>query len=106
MVNGTTKNHPPSKLAISNSLCLSSDLTSWPSPGCPEVSCLRSQVNKTETQYAFAMITKAGVQANQVIAGLPLYGRSFKMAEAGCTGPDCHFTGPASGAIKGECTDT
>ncbi|GLI79232.1 glucan endo-1,3-alpha-glucosidase agn1 [Penicillium ochrochloron] len=38
--------------------------------------------------------------------GLPLYGRSFKLVEAGCTGPDCHFTGPLSGATPGICTDT
>lgn len=81
-------------------------LTVVKSPGCPTGGCLRSQVNKTETAYALSMITKAGVPAKQVIMGLPLYGRSFKLAEAGCTGPDCHFTGPLSGATPGVCTDT
>lgn len=52
------------------------------------------------------MITKAGVEAKQVVVGLPLYGRSFEMAQAGCKGPECHFTGPASGAEEGECTQT
>ncbi|KAJ5195437.1 uncharacterized protein N7498_008875 [Penicillium cinerascens] len=74
--------------------------------GCPAGGCLRSQVNKTETAYALSMITKAGVPAKQIIMGLPLYGRSFKLAEAGCTGPNCHFTGPLSGATLGVCTNT
>ncbi|PYI16968.1 glycoside hydrolase, partial [Aspergillus violaceofuscus CBS 115571] len=75
-------------------------------PGCPNGGCLRSQVNKTETEYALSMITKAGVPAKQVVAGLAMYGRSFKMAEANCTGPECLFTGPDSGADAGECTQT
>lgn len=41
----------------------------------------------------------------KVVAGLPLYGRSFKMEDPDCTGPDCHFSGPESGATKGKCTD-
>jgi chitinase len=52
------------------------------------------------------MITKAGVPSKKVVAGLPLYGRSFKMKDPNCTGPDCHFTGPESGATKGICTNT
>ncbi|PYH86435.1 glycoside hydrolase [Aspergillus uvarum CBS 121591] len=75
-------------------------------PGCPNGGCLRSQVNKTETEYALSMITKAGVPAKQVVAGLAMYGRSFKMAEANCTEPECLFTGPDSGADAGECTQT
>jgi hypothetical protein len=46
------------------------------------------------------------VNANQVVAGLALYGRSFEMENTSCTGPECHFTGPLSGATKGACTDT
>ncbi|KAJ5765052.1 glycoside hydrolase [Penicillium odoratum] len=75
-------------------------------PGCPDGGCLRSQVNKTETAYALSMITKAGVKSNKVIAGLPLYGRSFEMANTSCTGPECRFTGPNSGADEGICTQT
>jgi hypothetical protein len=39
---------------------------------------------------------------------MPLYGRSFKMAEAGCTGPDCFFLGNnrTSYAAEGVCTGT
>jgi hypothetical protein len=68
--------------------------------------CLRSQVNLTETQYSLAMITKAGVPSNKVIVGVTSYGRSFKMASAGCYGPDCFYTGSKihSDAKEGKCT--
>ncbi|PGH10677.1 hypothetical protein AJ80_07433 [Polytolypa hystricis UAMH7299] len=80
----------------------------WSTPGCEEGNCLRSHVNKTETESALIMITKAGVPSHKVFAGISSYGRSFKMAEAGCTGPDCQFTGSAnvSDAAGGPCTDT
>ncbi|PYI03570.1 glycoside hydrolase [Aspergillus sclerotiicarbonarius CBS 121057] len=74
--------------------------------GCPDGGCLRSQVNKTETAYALSMITKAGVPAKKVVPGLALYGRSFQMENSSCSGPECHFTGPSSGAEPGPCTET
>ncbi|PTD02778.1 Killer toxin subunits alpha/beta [Fusarium culmorum] len=74
--------------------------------GCAFGNCLRSQVNLTETQYSLAMITKAGVPSNKVIVGVTRYGRSFKMASAGCYGPDCFYTGSKihSDAKEGKCT--
>ncbi|KAG2027031.1 hypothetical protein GB937_000767 [Aspergillus fischeri] len=80
----------------------------WTSPGCPSGNCLRSHVNETETKDALSMITKAGVPSNKVVVGVASYGRSFKMAEAGCTGPICKFTGTSriSNAAKGRCTET
>ncbi|KAI0191619.1 hypothetical protein F4808DRAFT_476023 [Astrocystis sublimbata] len=74
--------------------------------GCPKGNCLRSHVNKTETEYALAMITKAGLPSTKVVPGLALYGRSFKMSSKDCKGPLCSFTGKESGATKGLCTDT
>ncbi|KAM6532558.1 hypothetical protein FSOLCH5_001982 [Fusarium solani] len=67
-----------------------------------------AQVNLTETQYSLAMITKAGVPSNKVIVGVTSFGRSLKMAEAGCYGPECLYTGDRlnSDAKKGKCTDT
>ncbi|KAH7317126.1 hypothetical protein B0I35DRAFT_461621 [Stachybotrys elegans] len=78
----------------------------WAFEDCPGAACLRSHVNRTETRNALSMITKAGVPSNKIIVGLPLYGRSFQMAAAGCHGPDCSFTGPESGATPGRCTET
>ncbi|KAH7014604.1 chitinase [Microdochium trichocladiopsis] len=82
----------------------------WASPGCPQGSCLRSQVNITETNYALALITKAGVPSSKVIVGVTSYGRSFRMADPSCRGPQCLFVGHAgedgSQATPGRCTAT
>ena len=78
----------------------------WSQEGCLAGNCLRSHVNLTETGYALAMVTKAGVPADKVFVGISNYGRSFKMTKAGCTGPTCTFVGPESAAKKGRCTDT
>ncbi|KAL2120204.1 hypothetical protein VTJ04DRAFT_4230 [Mycothermus thermophilus] len=75
-------------------------------PGCPTGNCLRSHVNLTETELALAMITKAGVPANKIVVGTAGYGRSFKMVDPNCTGPNCRFTGPNSTADEGPCTRT
>lgn len=79
---------------------------SFVNPGCENGNCLRSHVNLTETEYALAMITKAGVPANKVVVGIASYGRSFGMQDPSCTGPSCLFTGPNSTAVPGDCTDT
>ncbi|KAJ3486994.1 hypothetical protein NLG97_g6507 [Lecanicillium saksenae] len=80
----------------------------WSSEGCPGGNCLRSHVNLTETTTALAMITKAGVPSNKIYVGEASYGRSFKMSQEGCDGPDCTFTGDRlhSDAAKGTCTNT
>lgn len=54
------------------------------------------------------MITKAGMPSRKVIVGVTSYGRSFRMAQAGCTGPMCTFTGTnkISNASPGRCTGT
>lgn len=75
----------------------------WSSAGCDDGNCLRSHINSTETKNTLAMITKAGVPSHKVVVGITSYGRSFHMAKAGCTGPDCKFTGSSteSNAIPG-----
>ena len=42
-------------------------------PGCPNGNCLRSQTNQTETAFALSMLTKAGVAANKIMLGQPLF---------------------------------
>lgn len=59
------------------------------------------------THYHF-IVTKAGASSNKIMVGESSYGRSFKMAEKGCTGPECFFTGTRmeSDAKPGRCTGT
>ncbi|KAL6161323.1 hypothetical protein ACJBU6_00443 [Exserohilum turcicum] len=54
------------------------------------------------------MITKAGADSGKVVVGVSSYGRSFKMAQAGCDSESCLFTGSprVSDAYKGRCTNT
>lgn len=73
-------------------------------PGCPAGDCLRSHVNSTETEYALAMITKAGAPTKKLMVGVSSYGRSFEMTTPGCTGPMCTYT--EGGAAEGRCTAT
>ncbi|ETS82692.1 hypothetical protein PFICI_04568 [Pestalotiopsis fici W106-1] len=84
-------------------------LNSWSQDGCETGNCLRSHVNLTETYYALSMITKAGVPSYLITVGVSSYGRSFKMAEAGCTGPECFYlanSDNSSMAAEGMCTVT
>ena len=74
--------------------------------GCPAGSCLRSHVKLTETNYALAMIIKAGVPTRKLSVSVSSYDRSFKMTQPGCTDPMCTFTEPTSGAKKGRWTKT
>jgi chitinase len=77
-------------------------------PGCPAGNCLRSHVNKTETHDAMVMITKAGVEAQQIVIGVSSYGRSFRMNDASCSGPFCTYSGDKnhSMAYAAPCTST
>jgi GH18 family chitinase len=78
----------------------------WSDPGCPGGSCLRSDINVTETINALVMITKAGVPSNKVIVGVTSYGRAYGMTTPGCWTEMCTFQGPASTAEAGSCTGT
>ncbi|KAK3295828.1 glycoside hydrolase superfamily [Chaetomium fimeti] len=73
--------------------------------GCPGGNCLRSHVNLTETDYALAMVTKAGVPSDKIVVGLASYGRSFKMADRNCRAdPMCRYLGPDERGYVGRCT--
>ncbi|KAF2663433.1 glycoside hydrolase [Microthyrium microscopicum] len=78
----------------------------WAQSGCPSGNCLRSHLNLTETFHGLSMITKSGVPASKILVGVTSYGRSFNMAQAGCDGPMCTFTGTKdmSEAKPGNCT--
>ncbi|KAF3003978.1 hypothetical protein E8E14_006528 [Neopestalotiopsis sp. 37M] len=80
----------------------------WAQSGCKAGNCLRSHVNETEVELALAMVTKAGVPSTKIMVGESSYGRSFNMATAGCTGPECTYTGSGttSDATPGRCTNT
>ncbi|PVH83223.1 carbohydrate-binding module family 24 protein [Cadophora sp. DSE1049] len=75
---------------------------------CPSGKCIRSHVNLTETRNCLAIITKAGVPNNKIFVGEASYGRAFHMAQDGCWGPTCDFTGSrtVSDANPGRCTKT
>ncbi|KAF2729337.1 glycoside hydrolase family 18 protein [Polyplosphaeria fusca] len=74
---------------------------------CPSGKCIRSHVNLTETRNSLSIITKAGVPNNKIFVGESSYGRSFHMAQDGCWGPMCEFTGSRthSDAAPGRCTN-
>ncbi|KAK1833707.1 hypothetical protein QBC39DRAFT_254113 [Podospora conica] len=80
----------------------------WSMDGCMEGNCLRSHVNMTQTNSALSMITRAGMPSHKVIVGVTSYGRSFRMHQPGCVGPDCRFIGTNkfSYAAPGRCTGT
>ncbi|KAI8623901.1 glycoside hydrolase superfamily [Xylariaceae sp. FL1651] len=65
----------------------------WTSPGCTTGNFLRSHVNLMETK-------------TPSVVGMASYGRSFKMATARFSGPDCQFTGSlgVSKGAKDRCT--
>lgn len=71
--------------------------------GCPGGNCLRSDINLTDTTWALAMITKAGVPANKIMVGTTSYGRTFEMTTPGCWTQDCTYT---QAGRPGECTQT
>lgn len=61
-----------------------------------------------QTLTSVLVVTKAGVPSYKIFVGESSYGRSFKMAKAGCDAPMCTFTGDRlnSDAMPGACTDT
>ena len=75
---------------------------------CDSGICTRSYINLMETTNALSMITKAGVANNKIFVREASYGRSFYMAQDGCWGPMCDFTGSKmkSDAKPGRCTNS
>ncbi|GLA53900.1 hypothetical protein AnigIFM63604_011204 [Aspergillus niger] len=79
---------------------LGNEYSQW---GCSDGDCLFSHVNMTETMWALAMITKAGVATKDIRVGVSSYGRSFHMTTAGCYESWCTYD---TAGAAGPCTDT
>ena len=75
------------------------------SPNYPYNSCLRSHINKTETEYALAMITKAGIPSTKVVPSLAFYRHSIEIRDLSCHGSKCIIVGNKTGIKKGSCID-
>jgi hypothetical protein len=60
------------------------------------------------TRPVCKIVTKAGVPNNKIFVGEASFGRTFHMAQDGCWGPMCEFTGTRlqSDANPGRCTKT
>ncbi|KZF20786.1 glycoside hydrolase family 18 protein [Xylona heveae TC161] len=57
--------------------------------------------NLTEVGFALDLAWRAGVDPSQIVMGLGLYGRSFKITDGFCSHPGCQF---ASLGDPGPCT--
>ncbi|GLA09156.1 hypothetical protein AnigIFM60653_011234 [Aspergillus niger] len=79
---------------------LGNEYSQW---GCSDGNCLFSHVNMTETMWALAMITKAGVATKDIRVGVSSYGRSFHMTTEGCYELWCTYD---TAGAQGPCTDT
>lgn len=91
--------------AYGATVCLAFHIQCSPSAKRIPFANIYISVNFTETYQALSLITKAGVPASKVVVGVTSYARSFEMEDPSCTGPNCLFTGPASGATPGQCTN-
>ncbi|ORZ37941.1 glycoside hydrolase superfamily, partial [Catenaria anguillulae PL171] len=55
---------------------------------------INSHVDLREVANAIKLIMKAGVPSNKILMGIGFYGRSFKLANRGCTEYGCPFVDP------------
>lgn len=55
----------------------------------------------TEIEEALDLLWRNEVPANKVNLGIGFYGRSFQLADSGCSKPGCNFK---AGASPGPCT--
>lgn len=64
---------------------------------------IRPHTNLTEIKDGLSLLWRAGVDPAKVVLGLGWYGRSFTLADPGCSTPNgiCEFT---QGGNPGECT--
>ncbi|KAF2741656.1 glycoside hydrolase family 18 protein [Sporormia fimetaria CBS 119925] len=67
----------------------------------PIGSIVNPHTNLTEIDEALKLLWRVGIAPEQIVLGIAFYGRSFQLANGGCTKPGCAFAGPAA---KGICT--
>ncbi|SPJ91021.1 uncharacterized protein FTOL_13423 [Fusarium torulosum] len=59
--------------------------------------------NLTEIDMALDLFWRNDIQPEDIVLGIGLYGRSFKLESPSCWKPGCRFSDPGD---KGKCTDT
>ncbi|KAG8164746.1 hypothetical protein KVR01_005021 [Diaporthe batatas] len=69
----------------------------------PIGSIVQSHTNLTEIKLAANLLWRNNVPPGKVVLGVGFYGRSFQLADSGCSTPGCAFSGPAK---AGECTNS
>nr|WOF72299.1 chitin-binding protein [Saccharomycopsis crataegensis] len=63
--------------------------------------------DKTKITDTIRMLSKAGLDFSKLHGGLANYARTYKVGTTNCIeGPICGFTGPESGAVAGDITNT
>jgi chitinase len=57
--------------------------------------------HRTEIEDTLSLFNNVGVNPSQIVLGIGFYGRSFQLADPGCSSPGCVFVG---GAAPGACS--
>ncbi|KAJ7140504.1 hypothetical protein C8R43DRAFT_892711, partial [Mycena crocata] len=60
-----------------------------------------AHTNLTEISMTLSLFNNVGVDPSQIVLGIGFYGRSFQLADPGCSSPGCAFVG---GADPGPCS--
>ncbi|KAK6987473.1 chitin-binding type-1 domain-containing protein [Favolaschia claudopus] len=64
-------------------------------------SIVLAHTNLTEIQDTLSLFNNVGIDPSKIVLGIGFYGRSFQLADSGCTSPGCAFVG---GADPGPCS--
>ncbi|KAJ7807344.1 hypothetical protein B0H14DRAFT_3091266 [Mycena olivaceomarginata] len=64
-------------------------------------SIVLAHTNLTEIEDTLSLFNNVGVNPSQIVLGIGFYGRSFQLADPGCSSPGCVFVG---GAAPGACS--
>lgn len=67
----------------------------------PIGSIVQGHTNLTEIQQSVDLLWRVGISPAKIVLGVGFYGRSFQLADSGCSKPGCLFKGAAE---AGACT--